>query len=170
MLPRPAGCLRRGRLHSPGGPGRLTQRSGRGGDRAGRHPPAGMGQDNASGHPSHQDDLPCSPTALMAPRLETVLRADVNQRRPVAYLDQTLPLAFAHRGGAAHRPENSWAALSTPCRSATPIWKPTPGPPRTASCWPSISTQVHHDLFAAMQQRAIPPQLPLHGRGNIDRR
>ncbi len=40
-----------------------------------------------------------------------VLRADVEQRRPVAYLDQALPIAFAHRGGAAHQPENSWAAF-----------------------------------------------------------
>jgi glycerophosphoryl diester phosphodiesterase len=40
-----------------------------------------------------------------------VLRADVEQRRPVAYLNHTLPLAFAHRGGAAHQPENSWAAF-----------------------------------------------------------
>jgi glycerophosphoryl diester phosphodiesterase len=40
-----------------------------------------------------------------------VLRADVDQRRPVAYLDRTLPIAFAHRGGAAHQPENSWAAF-----------------------------------------------------------
>jgi glycerophosphoryl diester phosphodiesterase len=40
-----------------------------------------------------------------------VLRADVEQRRPVAYLDQALPIAFAHRGGAAHQPENSWPAF-----------------------------------------------------------
>jgi glycerophosphoryl diester phosphodiesterase len=40
-----------------------------------------------------------------------VLRADVKQRRPVAYLDRSLPIAFAHRGGAAHQPENSWAAF-----------------------------------------------------------
>src|ERR1700735_2840861 len=40
-----------------------------------------------------------------------VLRADVEQRRPVAYLDHALPIAFAHRGGAAHQPENSWAAF-----------------------------------------------------------
>src|ERR1700759_4373393 len=40
-----------------------------------------------------------------------VLRADVEQPRPVAYLDQALPIAFAHRGGAAHQPENSWAAF-----------------------------------------------------------
>lgn len=40
-----------------------------------------------------------------------VLRADVDQRRPVAYLDHALPIAFAHRGGAAHQPENSWAAF-----------------------------------------------------------
>ena len=40
-----------------------------------------------------------------------MLRADVDQRRPVAYLDRALPIAFAHRGGAAHQPENSWAAF-----------------------------------------------------------
>ncbi len=28
-----------------------------------------------------------------------------------SFLDQTVPLAFAHRGGAAHAPENSWAAF-----------------------------------------------------------
>jgi glycerophosphoryl diester phosphodiesterase len=40
-----------------------------------------------------------------------VLRADVDQRRPVAYLDRNLPIAFAHRGGAPHQPENSWPAF-----------------------------------------------------------
>jgi glycerophosphoryl diester phosphodiesterase len=29
----------------------------------------------------------------------------------VAYLDHRLPVAFAHRGGAAHNPENSWPAF-----------------------------------------------------------
>ena len=43
--------------------------------------------------------------------LKHVLRADVDRCRPVAYLDRALPIAFAHRGGAAHRPENSWAAF-----------------------------------------------------------
>jgi glycerophosphoryl diester phosphodiesterase len=43
--------------------------------------------------------------------LGSVLRADVDERRPVAYLDRALPIAFAHRGGAAHNPENSWAAF-----------------------------------------------------------
>ena len=43
--------------------------------------------------------------------LGSVLRADVDERRPVAYLDRSLPIAFAHRGGAAHKPENSWAAF-----------------------------------------------------------
>jgi glycerophosphoryl diester phosphodiesterase len=43
--------------------------------------------------------------------LGSVLQADVDERRPVAYLDRSLPIAFAHRGGAAHRPENSWAAF-----------------------------------------------------------
>jgi glycerophosphoryl diester phosphodiesterase len=40
-----------------------------------------------------------------------VLRPDADRRRPVAYLDRALPIAFAHRGGAAHQPENSWAAF-----------------------------------------------------------
>ncbi|HEY0718522.1 MAG TPA: glycerophosphodiester phosphodiesterase family protein [Streptosporangiaceae bacterium] len=40
-----------------------------------------------------------------------MLRADADRRRPVAYLDHALPIAFAHRGGAAHQPENSWAAF-----------------------------------------------------------
>jgi len=43
--------------------------------------------------------------------LRYVLRADVDHHRPVAYLDRALPIAFAHRGGAAHAPENSWAAF-----------------------------------------------------------
>ena len=29
----------------------------------------------------------------------------------VPYLDHPRPVAFAHRGGAAHAPENSWAAF-----------------------------------------------------------
>jgi glycerophosphoryl diester phosphodiesterase len=30
---------------------------------------------------------------------------------PAGYLDSPLPIAFAHRGGAAHHPENSWRAF-----------------------------------------------------------
>jgi glycerophosphoryl diester phosphodiesterase len=30
---------------------------------------------------------------------------------PAGYLDSPLPIAFAHRGGAAHHPENSWPAF-----------------------------------------------------------
>src|SRR5947209_10685248 len=34
----------------------------------------------------------------------------------VPYLDHPRPLAFAHRGGAAHNPENSWAAFEHAAR------------------------------------------------------
>ena len=30
---------------------------------------------------------------------------------PTAFLDHSRPIAFAHRGGAAHAPENSWRAF-----------------------------------------------------------
>ncbi|HBW20754.1 MAG TPA: glycerophosphodiester phosphodiesterase, partial [Actinobacteria bacterium] len=29
-------------------------------------------------------------------------------RRPAGFLDHPPPIAFAHRGGAGHYPENSW--------------------------------------------------------------
>jgi len=32
------------------------------------------------------------------------------------YLDHPRPLAFAHRGGAAHKPENSWLAFEYAAR------------------------------------------------------
>lgn len=34
----------------------------------------------------------------------------------ISYLDHPRPLAFAHRGGAGHRPENSWAAFEHAAR------------------------------------------------------
>ena len=98
----------------------------------------GEARSSSSARRRRYSSAPSSPDIPRDPTGTTVLTTMASR---FAFLDHPGPVAFAHRGGAATNPENTWAPSSTPCRSATATSRPTCTPPAMACSSPSTTTR-----------------------------